>query len=94
MSVDRLETRLRQSGVTSIDDVKYATIEVSGLLGYELKEEKKHMTKADFNSLMKEISEIKQALGMNETKQAKQSKNNNIFKEIKTKEYEGNKKEP
>lgn len=64
MSIDRLETRLRQSGIASIDDVNYATIEVSGLLGYELKEEKKPMTK-----------------------------DNNIFNEIKTKEFEGDKNE-
>ena len=45
LSVDRLETRLRQAGIFSIDDVKYATLEVSGQLGYELKDNKKPLTK-------------------------------------------------
>ncbi len=45
LTVDRLETRLRQSGISSIDDVKTATIEVSGQLGYELKDDKKPIKK-------------------------------------------------
>lgn len=94
MSIDRLETRLREAGISSLDDIKYATIEVSGQLGYELKEEKQPMTKEDFNLLMAEISEIKKDLGMNATKRTKPNNNNNIFEEIKTKEYEGNKREP
>jgi uncharacterized membrane protein YcaP (DUF421 family) len=65
MSVDRLETRLRQSGISSIEDVKYATIEVSGQLGYELNENKKPITKEDFNLLMSEISQLKKFIGMN-----------------------------
>ncbi|MVX65364.1 DUF421 domain-containing protein [Clostridium chromiireducens] len=44
MTIDRLETRLRQAGISStissINDVKYVTIEVSGQLGYELKYDK------------------------------------------------------
>ena len=65
MSIDRLETRLRQSGIASIEDLNYATIEISGQLGYELKEDKKPMTKEDFNLLMTELYEIKKSLGIN-----------------------------
>lgn len=93
LSVDKLETRLRQVGVSSIDDLKYATIEVSGQLGYELKESKKPLTKEDFNILMNEISQIKAALGSNIPPHPPSSSGNNIFKEINSKIFEG-KKEP
>lgn len=93
MSVDRLETRLRQSGISSIEDIKYATIEVSGQLGYELNENKKPATKEDINLLMNEITQLKTSLGMIASLQLNQNQGNNIFDEIKTKEFEG-KNEP
>jgi uncharacterized membrane protein YcaP (DUF421 family) len=93
MSVDRLETRLRQSGISSIEDVKYATIEVSGQLGYELNENKKPITKEDFNLLINEILQIKKLIGMNTNIQLNENQGNNIFNEIKTKKFEG-KNEP
>ena len=93
MSVDRLETRLRQSGISSIEDVKHATVEVSGLLGYELKEHKKPMTKEDFQTLMNEINQIKQSMGLNTTPMTVKNEGSNIFTEVKTKEHEG-KNEP
>jgi len=90
MSVDRLETRLRQSGIPSIEDVKYATIEVSGQLGYELKESKKPMTKEDFNLLLGEIAQLKKQMGLNTTdSQPKEDQDNNIFNEIKNKKNDG-----
>lgn len=85
MTVDRLETRLRQDGISSIEDVKYATIEVSGQLGYELKDNKKPLTQGDFIKLMNEISQLKTMLSSGE---------NNIFREIKSEEHEGNRNEP
>ncbi|WP_428910846.1 DUF421 domain-containing protein [Niallia sp. Krafla_26] len=93
MSVDRLETRLRQVGVSSIEDVKYATIEVSGQIGYELKENKKTMTKEDFNLLMNEISGLKKSLGVYTNTQSFENQVTNIFEEVKTKQFEG-KNEP
>ncbi|GAA4061204.1 hypothetical protein GCM10022410_05320 [Amphibacillus indicireducens] len=89
MSVDRLETRLRQSGITSIEDVKHATIEFSGLLGYELQEDKQAATKAEIKELLDEITHLKQALGvmMKPAKQERQS--SNIFTEVKNKQFEG-----
>jgi uncharacterized membrane protein YcaP (DUF421 family) len=93
MSVDRLETRLRQSGISSIEDVKYATIEVSGQLGYELNENKKAVSKEDFNLLLNEIIQLKKLIGMNTNIQLKENQGNNIFDEIRTKKYEG-KNEP
>ena len=93
MSVDRLETRLRQSGIASIDDVKYATVEVSGQLGYELKDGKKPVTKADFDVLMDELLELKESVGMSSTHDKRKNKENNLFTEIKDKTFEG-KNEP
>lgn len=94
MSVDRLETRLRQSGISSIQDVKYGTIEVSGQLGYELMENKKPMTKEDYKNIMNELSQIKKAMGLSESKIPSKNNSNNIFEEISSKKFEGNKKEP
>jgi len=94
MSIDRLETRMRQSGISSIEDVQYGTIEVSGQLGYELKENKKPLTKEDYSILMAEISEIKKALGCNTKTQSIQNQQNDVFLEVKNRKFEGNKNEP
>lgn len=92
LSIDRLETRLRQAGISSIEDVKYATIEVSGQLGYELKDNKKPITQEDLMKLMSEISELKKMI--NAGSKPKSNKGNNIFKEIKSEKFEGDENEP
>lgn len=94
LSVDRLETRLRQAGIVSIEDVKYATLEVSGQLGYELKDNKKPITKEEFNVLMGEIAQIKEVMGIALNNQRNSNNSNNIFQEIKNNKFEGNKREP
>ena len=74
LTVDRLETRLRQNGVSSIKDVKTATIEVSGQIGYELKDDKKPLTKEDFITIMAEISQKNQLMaGCQKTQKAIQT---------------------
>ncbi len=88
MSVDKLEIRLRQAGISTIEDVEYATIEISGQLGYKLKEGKEPLTKGDFLAYMNKI------YGRKISKTLPKSKKNNIFNEIKTNTYEGNKNEP
>ena len=40
------------SGISSIEDVKYATIEVSGQIGYELKDNKKPLTQGEFMKIV------------------------------------------
>jgi len=52
LPVDKLEARLRQTGITSINDVQFATLEISGQLGYTLKQEKQHATKEDIQNLI------------------------------------------
>lgn len=93
MSVDRLETRLRQSGISSIDDIKHATIEVSGQVGYELKDDKKPAAKEDIYFLLNEIQEIKKSMGLTISSQLNNKEDDDIFQEVKTKEDEG-KNEP
>jgi len=94
LSIDRLETRMRQAGISSIADVKYATIEVSGQLGYELMDNKKPLTKEDFNNLMSEICQIKDMIANSKSAQNQSDENNNIFQEINSKKFEGNRSEP
>lgn len=95
LSVDRLETRMRQVGISSIEDIQYATIEVSGQLGYELKDNKKPVTQDDFRQLMAELSQIKQTIGCTmTTPAANENQQNNIFLEVNNKKFEGNKNEP
>lgn len=91
LTVDRLETRLRQNGVSSLDDVKIATLEVSGQIGYELKDDKKPITKEDFVIIMSEIAKIGQVIQGYQNTQKDDS--NNIFQEIIDKKNEG-KNEP
>ncbi len=92
MSIDRLETRLRQAGISSIEDVKIATIEVSGQLGYELNDNKKPLTQENFVKLMSEFNNLKALFNSNIKPPAK--KGNDIFNEIKNDKFEGDKKEP
>lgn len=94
LSIDKLEKRLRQTGISSIEDVKYATIEVSGQIGYELKDNKKPLTQEEFIKLMSEITQLKKMVVNNIYTQPTQTQNNNIFEEINSEKYEGNKNEP
>ncbi|MEH7247928.1 DUF421 domain-containing protein [Neobacillus niacini] len=52
LTVDQLEMRLRNQGISKMEDIKTATIEPNGLLGYELQEEAKPLTIGDFKKLM------------------------------------------
>ncbi|MFC6038592.1 YetF domain-containing protein [Paenisporosarcina macmurdoensis] len=55
LTVDKLEARLRQSGIAAINDVQFATIETSGQIGYTLKKEKQPATKEDIQNLIQLI---------------------------------------
>lgn len=80
LTIDRLETRLRQNGISSMKDVKTGTIEVSGQLGYALKDDKKPLTKEDFITIMSEISQSN--LLMNGYRNTQEINSDNIFQEI------------
>ncbi|MGY4690885.1 DUF421 domain-containing protein [Salibacterium sp. K-3] len=51
-TVDSLEMRLRQQGISKISDVKTATLEPNGQLGYELIEDAKPLTVGQFKEMM------------------------------------------
>lgn len=52
LTIDKLEERLRQVGVTNIHNIQYATIESNGQLGYTLKPEKQPATKEIYKTLL------------------------------------------
>ncbi|MCY8124904.1 DUF421 domain-containing protein [Bacillus spizizenii] len=76
LTVDQLEMRMRLHGISSIKDVKNATIEANGQLGYEWHDDKKPLTMGDFKKLMN----IPAANTMNQSEPDKQD---NIFEELK-----------
>ncbi|WNC15977.1 DUF421 domain-containing protein [Brevibacillus brevis] len=77
LTADKLEMRLRQAGISSISDVQWATIEVSGNLGYQLKLEKQPATKEDIQRLL-DLLENRMPGFLTEP-----TAPNNIFSEIK-----------
>ncbi|USK42267.1 DUF421 domain-containing protein [Cytobacillus oceanisediminis] len=79
LPVDKLEARLRQSGISAINDVEFATLESSGQLGYMLKQQKQPATKEDIQNL---IQLIQNGQAVN---QSSQSPQDNIFIETITK---------
>lgn len=85
LPVDKLEARLRQVGVTAINDVQFATIESSGQLGYTLKKEKQPATKEDIINLMELIQKGHLYNSNNQI-----SAQNNIFSEIDNKQQSTN----
>lgn len=52
LTVDQLEIRLRNQGIANIQDVKTATIEPNGQLGYDLQDDAKPLTVGEFKTLM------------------------------------------
>ncbi|GAA0315060.1 DUF421 domain-containing protein [Bacillus carboniphilus] len=62
MTVDQLEMKLRQSNVKKISDVKWATLEANGQVGFELMDQVQPMTKKEFNQLMTEIQKLQNTL--------------------------------
>jgi uncharacterized membrane protein YcaP (DUF421 family) len=52
LTVDQLEIRLRQQGISKMKDVQIATMEANGQLGYELVREAKPLTIGEFEKMM------------------------------------------
>ncbi|MEH7443170.1 DUF421 domain-containing protein [Bacillus sp. JJ1122] len=52
LTVDQLEMRLRNQGISKMEDIKFATIEANGLLGYELKDDAKPLTVGEFKKVL------------------------------------------
>ncbi|MBC6976062.1 DUF421 domain-containing protein [Bacillus sp. Xin] len=87
LTVDQLEMRLRNQGISNIKDIKTATLEPNGKLGYELKEDAKPLTVGDFKKLMDiyflKTSTLNQSVALSDaTTQQETSSKPNIFQEI------------
>jgi uncharacterized membrane protein YcaP (DUF421 family) len=52
MTVDQVEMQLRQKGISNIGDVKFATLESNGQIGYELMQHAKPVTIGDLERLL------------------------------------------
>ncbi|WP_178022301.1 DUF421 domain-containing protein [uncultured Paenibacillus sp.] len=52
LTVDHLEVRLRQLGIANIGDVKTATLETNGQIGYELMEHARPVTIGDLERIL------------------------------------------
>ncbi len=72
MTVDQLEMRLRQHSIGSFQDVKIATIEPNGELGYELMRHAKPVT----------IGELEELLSKYVNPQAQTDEPSELFKEL------------
>ena len=57
-TVDQLEMKLRQHNVAIISDVRWATLEPNGQVGYELKEEAQPVTKKEFLQLQADVQQL------------------------------------
>lgn len=67
MTIEQLEIHLRRASVTRIEEVRYATIEPNGQLGFVLKESAQPITKGDYRKLMEKIALLELLLrGKNE----------------------------
>lgn len=77
LTVDQLEMRIRNEGISKIEDIKTATIEPNGLLGYELKNDAKPLTIGEFRKIMESFGF---KMNMNENENS-----STIFNEIKEK---------
>lgn len=73
LSVDQLEAKLRVKGISSFTDVKSATIEISGQIGYELMRHAKPVT----------VGELEKALAQLQVRPPQQHKQtDNLFNEV------------
>lgn len=55
MSVEQLEAKLRENGISSITDVKNASIEMTGALGYELMKHARPVTLGEFEQILNQL---------------------------------------
>ncbi len=83
-TVDQLEMKLRQQGVSSFDIVKWATLETNGQIGYELKPDSQPATKQDIYLLQQNIQLVLKLLNPSITTKnpTEDKKKQDIFTEV------------
>lgn len=92
LTVDKLEARLRQKGISRIEDIEWATMETSGHLGYSLKKSHLPSTKKDIQEILERLNRIENSFTPALTQDG--ATKSDIFSEIQRNTFEGNQKEP
>ncbi|WP_027956208.1 DUF421 domain-containing protein [Halobacillus kuroshimensis] len=89
-TVDQLEMKLRQSSVSCIQDLKSATLEPNGQLGFELKESKQPATKQDVEDLKQQLHLLASKLHPDQAVQpsSESPSGEDLFKEVENKYHE------
>lgn len=94
LTVDQLEMNLRQKNVTNISDVKWATLEPSGQLGFTLKHEAQPATKKDIEKLQLAIDQLvtnhsqMEQWAKQPSDKNKKSNKENLFTEVQNKGHQ------
>jgi len=65
LTVDQLEMNLRQKNVMRVSDVKWATMEVDGKIGFTLKEDAQPVTKKEFKHMQNDVQQVLNLLRAN-----------------------------
>lgn len=81
LTVDALEMKLRQLGISRLDDVKTATIESNGQLGYELQDFAKPVTLRQMEYL---FDKLQNGTSFSTASTMMEPSSSNLFTEIKT----------
>lgn len=76
LSVDQLEAKLRAEGISAITDVKTATIEMSGQIGYELMRHAKPVTIGELEKMLAQLQQTQPP------QQQPSNQTDNLFAEI------------
>jgi len=92
LTVDMLEVRMRQQNIKHFSDLKWATIEPNGQLGYMLNPDKDYATKEDIQ-MLKSLIEAQGANSGNEASKAPSSESDNLFTEVKNRKHNERPKE-
>ncbi|NMD69305.1 DUF421 domain-containing protein [Bacillus sp. DNRA2] len=82
LTVDQLEMRMRNQGISKFSDIKMATIEPNGLLGYELNDQAKPLTAGEFKQFFDLYFPQLQAMAQNPPQTTSQE-NGSVFAELK-----------
>ncbi|MDP4163646.1 MAG: DUF421 domain-containing protein [Bacillota bacterium] len=82
LTIDQLEMRMRNEGISSFSDIKTATIEPNGMMGYEYNEDAKPLTVGEFKKIMDGYLKMNQSNKKNEKSFLEKNNETNIFSEI------------
>lgn len=74
LTVDQLEAKLREKGIVSFADLKTATIEMSGELGYEWAPQAKPVTARELDQMNAQLKKLQQQLQQSKQQQQQQQK--------------------